>query len=166
MPFGERIVVSFFAFFGIASALLFFTPSFAGDTAYVKPTINDKCPICGMFVAKFPDWTAEVLYRDGTYRVFDGAKDMFKYLANLKKYEPSRQREDIVNIYVSDYYSVQPIDGYKAYYVTGSNVYSPMGDEFIPFAQEVDAREFLKDHAGEKILRFHDITPKVLEEFE
>jgi nitrous oxide reductase accessory protein NosL len=119
-----------------------------------------------MIVAKYPDWIAEVLYRDGTYRVFDGPKDMFIYLADLKKYEPSRHREDIVNIYVSDYYSVHPTDGYKAYYVIGSNVYGPMGDEFIPFEAETDAKEFLNDHGGEKILRFHEITPKLLGEFE
>ncbi len=160
------IMVVLFALFGIASNLFFLSPSFAGDKAYVKPAAGDKCPVCGMFSAKYPDWITEVIYRDGTYRVFDGPKDMFKYLADLKKYETSRQLQDIVSIYVSDYYSVRPIDAYKAFFVTGSNIYGPMGDEFVSFEKETDAKEFLKDHAGKKILRFHNVTPKVLREFE
>lgn len=150
----------------IASSLFLHTPAVAGVKAYFKPSDRDRCPVCGMFVAGFPEWNAEIIYRDGTYRVFDGPKDMFKYLNDLKKYEPTRQREDILSIYVSDYYSVHPIDAYKSFFVTGSNIYGPMGNEFVSFEKETDAKEFLKDHAGKRILRFHDVTPKVLGEFE
>jgi nitrous oxide reductase accessory protein NosL len=115
-----------------------------------------------MFVAKYPDWIAEVRFRDGGYAVFDGPKDLFKYLADLKRYAPNRRREDISSLYVMDYYTLRPIDGAAAFYVTGSDVYGPMGAEFIPFEKESDAREFLKDHGGRQILRFKDITPAVL----
>jgi nitrous oxide reductase accessory protein NosL len=40
----------------------------------------------------------------------------------------------------------------------GSDVFGPMGNELVPFNKESDAREFMKDHTGKKILRFSDIT--------
>jgi len=165
---GPHILIQFFviAIIAIASSLFLNRFAVAGDKAYVKPSDRDKCPVCGMFVAGFPEWNAEIIYRDGTYRVFDGPKDMFNYLADLKKYEPSRQREDIVNIYVTDYYSVHPIDAFKAFFITGSNIYGPMGNEFVSFDKVTDAKEFMKDHSGKRILRFHDVTPKILGEFE
>jgi copper chaperone NosL len=134
----------------------------SGEKGFTRPADKDKCPVCGMFVARYPDWIAEVRFRDNGYAVFDGPKDLFKYLADLKRYAPSRHREDIEAIHVMDYYAVSPIDGRTAFYVTGSDVYGPMGAEFIPFAKETDAREFLKDHRGQQVLRFKDITPAVL----
>ncbi len=160
------IMIRSFVIIAMALCFVFNTTTFAGEKAFIKPLAADKCPVCGMFAFKYPDWVAEVIFRDGTYRVFDGPKDMFKYLADVKKYDPSRQQADIVNIYVSDYYGVNPVDAYKAFFVTGSNIYGPMGHEFIPFEQESDAQEFFKDHLGKRILRFRDITLRVLGEFD
>jgi len=150
----------------IASLMLSNSPVSSGEKSYVKPAEKDKCPVCGMFVAKYPDWVAEVVFRDGTYRVFDGSKDMFKYLADLKTYERSRKQEDISAIFVTDYYDVRPINAHKAFFVIGSDVYGPMGAEFVPFEKESDAKEFKKDHDGRRILKFSDVTPAVLKTFE
>ena len=58
------------------------------------------------------------------------------------------------------------VDGRTAFYVLGSDVYGPMGKELIPFAGEVEAREFLKDHGARRVLRFNEITPAVLKELD
>jgi nitrous oxide reductase accessory protein NosL len=128
-----------------------------GQRQAVRPTMKDKCPVCGMFVAKYPDFVAEVLFKNGSYAVFDGAKDMFKYYFNMKKYNHARTQNDVEAVYVTDYYSVNLIDGLRAYYVLGSNVYGPMGNELIPFAKESDAKEFMKDHQGKSIVTFQDV---------
>ena len=138
--------------------VLTLTLSHGGDRKPVKPSPNDKCPVCGMFVAKYPDFLAEILFKDGSYAIFDGTKDMFKYYFNLKKYNPKKKLEDIDSAYVKDYYNLALIDGYQAFYVTGSDVYGPMGKELIPLEKEADAKEFMKDHKGKSILRFADIT--------
>ena len=152
---------------GVASfALLQVSLAECGETGYTKPVEKDKCSVCGMFVAKYPDWIAEVRFRDGGYAVFDGPKDLFKYLTDITRYSPGRHREDIHAFFVMDYYSVKPIDGSTAFYVEGSDIKGPMGAEFIPFEEEADAREFLKDHSGKRILRFRDITPAVLKQIE
>ncbi len=128
----------------------------------VPPSDRDKCPVCGMFVAKYPDFVAEAVYRDGAYAVFDGAKDLFKYLLALPAYAPSRRPSDIVAVYVTDYYSLAFIDGKRALYVIGSDVHGPMGRELIPFAVEAEAREFMADHKGKRLLRFEEVTADIL----
>jgi len=136
------------------------------ETKFIKPGPKDKCPVCGMFVAKHPDFISGIVFKDNAYVVFDGAKDMFKYYFNIAKYSPSKRLADMESLFVTDYYSLRQIDAYKAYYVTGSDVYGPMGRELIPFEQMKDAEEFRTDHKGKKVLRFSEITRHVLKELE
>jgi len=112
-------------------------------------THKEKCPVCGMFVYKYPRWSAQIFYKNKHYS-FDGVKDLMKWYFQHKK--------DIQYILVRDYYSQQTIDGTKAYYVIGSNVYGPMGNELIPFQNKKEAQNFLFDHAGQKIISFDKIT--------
>lgn len=123
---------------------------------------SDKCPVCGMFVAKYPDFLAKVLFEDGTYAVFDGNKDMFKYLLDIPRYNPAQQGR-VKDIQVTDYYGIFGVDGRKAWYVVGSDVYGPMGRELISFIREDDAREFARDHHGKNVLRFDDIDDEVVQ---
>jgi nitrous oxide reductase accessory protein NosL len=129
----------------------------AGDGAPVKPSAGDKCPVCGMFVAKYPDWVAAITFNDGSRAFFDGVKDMMKYYFNMAKYAPGKKASDIQAIQVTDYYRLEPMDGRRAFYVAGSDVYGPMGKELIPFEKEAEAQEFLKDHKGKTVLRFDQI---------
>lgn len=146
----------------ILSALIAVSLAWAAEHKPVKPSPKDKCPVCGMFVAKYPDFVAQVIFQDGSYAVFDGAKDLFKYYLNLKKYAPAKRVEDIAAIYVTDYYSLELIDGPQAWYVVGSDVYGPMGKELIPFSKESDARGFMKDHKGKSLLRFKDVSVELI----
>ena len=148
----------------LALAWLYLTAAIclAGEAGPAKPSPTDKCPVCGMFVAKYPDWATVVLFRDGSSAFFDGTKDMFKYLFNLKRYDPSKKKEDIKYILVKDYYSLLFIDARKAWYVIGSDIYGPMGRELISLEKEADAQEFLNDHKGKKILKFSEIIPEVI----
>jgi copper chaperone NosL len=134
----------------------------AEENQALKPSPKDKCPVCGMFVAKYTDFIAGIRFKDGSYAFFDGAKDMFKYYLDLKKYNPGKKQEDIDSIRVTDYYDLSLTDGSKAFYVVGSDVFGPMGRELIPFSKEADAREFLKDHKGKSLLRFQEVTPALI----
>ena len=127
------------------------------------PDPKDTCPVCGMFVAKYPEWIATVLYKDGHAHHFDGAKDLFKYLQDLPRWAPGHQAANIASIGVTEYYGLTRIDAHGAWYVIGSDVYGPMGHELVPFETEEDAKEFFKDHAGTRILRFDAVTPALLQ---
>jgi copper chaperone NosL len=134
----------------------------AAENQIPKPSPKEKCPVCGMFVAKYPDWITAIRFRDGATVFFDGAKDMFKYFFDLQKYNPSKKQSDIGAIQVTNYYDLTLIDGFEAFYVAGSDIYGPMGRELIPFAKDEDAREFLKDHKGKLLLKFREVTPALI----
>lgn len=128
-----------------------------------KPGPKDLCPVCGMIVSKYPNWTATVLYKDGHTHHFDGAKDLFKYLHDLPKFAPGHARENIKSIAVTDFYNLEKVDARQAYFVIGSDVLGPMGHEFVPLASRADAEDFLKDHKGRRILGFEQIQPDLVE---
>ncbi len=138
------------------------SPVTAGPAGPVKPSRTDKCPVCGMFVYKYPDFIAQVVFRDRSARYFDGAKDMFKYLLALKKYDSGKRQTDISLVYVTEYYRLRLIDARKAYYVIGSDIYGPMGRELIPFENKPEAEEFMSDHRGRAILRYEEVTAGVV----
>jgi copper chaperone NosL len=146
----------------ICMTWLSYASAAAGDLQPRKVGPQDKCPVCGMFVAKYPDFVAQIVFKDGSLAFFDGVKDMMKYYFDLPKYNPAKTTADIGMILVSDYYKLTLIDGHKAWYIIGSDVYGPMGKELIPFQDEAAAKEFKADHKGTAILQFKDITPEVI----
>lgn len=138
------------------------TLAWAQDVAPTPPEKSAKCPVCGMFVARYPDWISQVAFSDGTSDYFDGAKDMFKYLFDLDQYRPDKREAEIAAIYTTEYYDMQAIDARTAYFVVGSDVYGPMGHELIPFKSRGDAQAFLTDHQGKQVLTFPEVTPYVI----
>jgi nitrous oxide reductase accessory protein NosL len=114
-----------------------------------------------MFVAKYPVWVTQLHLRDGKVLFFDGVKDLMVFYRSPEKY--SAQGKDITEVWVKDYYTLEWLDGRKAFYVIGSDVYGPMGHEFIPFAGAEEAENFKKDHKGTQIIPFDGITPTLLE---
>ncbi len=147
----------------LAAFLLIVTsPAFSAESQPRKAGPRDKCPVCGMFVAKYPDFAAQIQFRDGSIAHFDGAKDMFKYYLNLSRYAPGKKPTDIGAVFVTNYYDLKMVNGLTAFYVLGGDVYGPMGRELIPFAREAEARDFLKDHKGKSIIRFGNVTPAVI----
>lgn len=136
--------------------LLLAATAAAAEVGHAPPGPQDRCPVCGMFVKGHANWFAGVLFTDGGHHTFDGPKDLFRFLSNVKKYDKKHGDADVKAVYVTDYYSLRPIDAKKALYVTKSDVYGPMGEEFIPFEKAADAAEFLKDHRGKTVLKFSE----------
>lgn len=136
-----------------------------GDLGQVENKVQveekEKCPVCGMFVAKYPRWAAQIFYAHGDHEhkfSFDGVKDLMKFYFDPQKWGDYKVSIDMISkILVTDYYSQEGIDGMKAFYVIGSDVYGPMGNELIPFINLSDAKTFMEDHKGTKIIEFKDI---------
>ncbi len=118
-----------------------------------------KCPVCGMFVAKYPKWSAMIRH-DGKVYYFDGVKDMMKYY--IFDGDFPFDRTHVSKMMVSDYYTIEAISAKEAFYVLDADVYGPMGHELIPFKNEKSAKTFLEEHHGKKIVRFDEITGKML----
>ena len=114
-----------------------------------------KCPVCGMLVGKNPNWAAMIEIQGGENLYFDGVKDMMKYYFQKGK--------GFDKIFVTDYYKLHKIYAKSAFFVLGSNVLGPMGDELIPFDSESAAKTFAKDHGGKSVLKFDEIQESVIE---
>ena len=69
----------------------------------------------------------------------------------------------IKEIWVKDYYSLQWVDGRAAFFVVGSDLYGPMGKEFVPFATREAAESFRRDHKGDKVLTFGEISDDLVQ---
>ena len=133
------------------------------DEQLIEITKKDRCPVCGMFVYKYPKWVAQIYFNDGTSYFYDGAKDMFKHIFETGKYTPGKTADMMTKIYVTDYYEVELIDAKSAFFVIGSDVLGPMGHELLPFKDRESAEEFMEDHKGKSIIRFQDVTPAIIE---
>ena len=127
--------------------------------SHIEVPSDAKCPVCGMFVNKYPKWSA-LMVVDGKKYYFDGVKDMMKYYIFDADFPYSRDK--IEKLEVSDFYTLNAISAKEAYYVIGSDVFGPMGDELVPFETKEGAENFMKDHTGEKIVRFDEITDKMV----
>lgn len=129
-----------------------------------EPTVpkDARCAVCGMFVAKYPNWLATLTMSDGSIKYFDGVKDLMAFHFAPQKYG-AKPGTTITALRVNDYYSLAPVDAKKAFYVVGSDVAGPMGQEFVPFATKDAADSFSKDHQGKAILTFTAITSEQVE---
>lgn len=143
--------------------LLTVSASHAAEKGAVSVPSAAKCPVCGMFVAKYPDWVATARFKDGTTFYYDGPKDMFSHFFDPARYTPGKRQTDIVALEVKEYYSLTMIDARSAFFVAGSDVYGPMGGELIPFGSEKDAKAFKLDHGGKRILRFKEISRQTIQ---
>lgn len=138
-------------------------PFLANEKSQIIEIPKDaKCPVCGMFVAKYPKWVAKISTKDGNSYYFDGVKDMLKFYLEPSKYTKNNEIK-IDEIIVTDYYFSEALNAKNAYFVTDSNVYGPMGKEIIPFKDETQAKKFMQDHFGKKVLKFEELNKNILE---
>ncbi len=126
---------------------------------YKEVKKSHKCPVCGMFVYKYPKWSAKMVVAGKEY-FFDGVKDMMKFYFFDGDFPFDRAK--ISQMRVSDFYTLESIDAKKAFYVVGSKVYGPMGNELIPFKDRASAEDFKREHSGREIVGFGEITPKMV----
>ena len=82
--------------------------------------VDARCPVCGMFPARSPDWAAQVIFSNGDAQFFDSPLSLFSYLQDVGRYTRGRDAGQIVARYVSDADSGRWIDARSAMYVDGS----------------------------------------------
>ena len=87
---------------------------------------------------------------------FCSTQCMFEFVNDPRKY--GAPGTAVGAAWVHDNTSGRFIFGKNAYYVVGSKVLGPMGDEAIPFDLKSKAMAFAKDNGG-VVLKFQQITP-------
>ena len=133
--------------------------SMQSHSSHIEVLDDAKCPVCGMFVSKYPKWVATMDIGEKKY-YFDGVKDMMKYY--IFDGDFIYDRTQISKILVSDYYTLEAISAKEAFYVLDSDVYGPMGHELIPFKTQQSANAFKEEHQGKAVVKFDDITDSMV----
>ncbi len=143
------------------AALLFLLVTLTQAAEPAKPPVpaeKERCSVCGMFVTKYSKWVAAVVLNNGSAAFFDGPKDMFRYYFSPEKYTKGGKQADLKEIYVTEYYTAQLTRAEDLYFVLGSDVLGPMGQELVPVKGRAQADGFFGDHKGRKVLEFEEVT--------
>lgn len=154
-------IVAVFTLLAAANAPMAVAAQPGADTPPAVEKVNprEKCPVCGMFVARYPNWISQLHLDGGETLHFDGMKDLLAYYFNPESFGGKKEAE-VKAVWAKDYYTLQWVEARQAHFVVGSNVHGPMGHEFIPLDSRQAAENFMKEHQGREILTFDEITPE------
>ncbi|MFC1834847.1 nitrous oxide reductase accessory protein NosL [Thermodesulfobacteriota bacterium] len=130
---------------------------------FPKPDKKDRCPVCGMFVHKFPKWAAGLVFDNGSMYFHCSPKCMLHNLNNIAKYQPGEERRNLKLIWATDYYTTKKMDARELFFVTGTNLLGPMGLDLVPVRGRNAADNLKADYKGESVLSLEQITPAVIE---
>ena len=118
-----------------------------------------RCPVCGMFPARAPEWAAQAIFEQGDAHFFDSPLSLFMYLQDAPRYHPGRAAPAIAAQYVSDS-GAGPgawLDARSAWYVHGSNARGPMRAGNLPaFATQEAAQAFARRRGG-RVLGYAEV---------
>ena len=118
-------------------------------TAARAVPVGARCPVCGMYPARSPDWAGQIIFSNGDAQFFDSPVSLLLFLNDVPRYSAGRSSDDIVARYVTDVTSKEWIDAGAAFYVYGSNAMGPMRAGNLPaFAQRSAAEAFAQRRGG------------------
>lgn len=126
----------------------------------LSPEVNHDCSFCGM-----PTQEPDMVQWNG-HLVHQGGESWFCsprcLLLTVK--DSGKAPQGIQKLELKDYYTTQVIMAQEAFFVTGSDVLGPMGHDLVPFSDEASAQEFLKEHQGEAMYPFEEISLELIKQ--
>jgi copper chaperone NosL len=123
------------------------------------PTPEDRCQVCGMYPARFPEHRCQLTTMAGERYHFCSSKCLTSYQANPGQYVKKTSKTKSIWV------TVFPDGGYEygmgLYYLVGSSIMGPMGKEALPFRNKADAAKSASKNGG-KVVRFKELTPALV----
>jgi len=125
---------------------------------------NTSCLVRHIKVYKAPKWVAKIEVRNGKTVYFSSPKSLFEFYHRPGKWFDVgvKSERDFSKIVVTDYATLKPINAEEAFYVYGSSITSPAGDDLVPFESEEEAKNFSKSHSGKRILKFDEVPDALI----
>lgn len=117
-----------------------------------------RCPVCGMYPARFRSWAAQIIYKDGASHFFDSPVNLHVFLADMARYTNTYTSADIHTSHVTDLTSGTWIEASAAWYVLGSKALGPMRDGNLPAFSTREAASAFADAQGGTIVMADEIT--------
>ena len=104
----------------------------------VGPTATDSCNNCGMYPARYPNFKSQAK-EDGQLHHFCSTKCLV-----VSQQKGKKLTSPWVTLYNTSTYEFAE----GLWFVSGSNVHGPMGQDFHPFRNKKDAKEFANTNGG------------------
>lgn len=121
-----------------------------------------RCPVCGMYPARAPEWAAQVIFANGDAHFFDSPLSLFQYLTNVGHYSQGRTAQDLVARYVTDSETRSWVAADTALYVEGSSARGPMRAGNLPAFASADAAQRFADRRGGRVIAFGGVDAALL----
>jgi nitrous oxide reductase accessory protein NosL len=129
----------------------------------VKPWNNSRDPVYLLEIDKFPKFETEILLKNGRKIRFASVKSMMNFFYHPEKYPGhgvSPEGKEIDRLIVHDYLDGKSVPADKAWYVFGSRVVGPHGDDLIPLSSRTRAELFVQRHGGTRIMDYKELRSK------
>ena len=140
------------------------TPALGGDRLAARAIPSHaRCPVCGMFPARFPRWAAQIILVDGTAYFFDSPLDLLTFEARRQTLAPDRAQIAVGARYVTHYpHPGEWLLREKAFFVLGSQALGPMRTPDVPaFASQAAAAAFASEQGG-RVYQWEDLPAATL----
>jgi len=146
----------------VLSLLLCITMGISGTVFGTKIMLLDQNatdPVYILPLKKYPKWLCEAELKNGKKVQFVSVKSLMQTYQHQDYFlRHGLLSAPIKAIYVQDYMNGKRVDATKAFYLFGSRMTGPHGDDLIPFASKENAKLFMMKYGGTKILPYAKIT--------
>ncbi len=137
--------------------MIFVTSASAKESMYASKDERDLA--CSLKPYKNPKWMSQIELINEKKLHFISVKCMMSFYYKNSKWDDlgiKDEKEPIKALKIQDFNTLEIVDAKEAFYVYGSHIMGPKGDDLIPFKSEKDAINFSKDNGGKKILIWKD----------
>lgn len=125
-----------------------------------------RCPVCGMYPARYPRWAAQLIFKDGKALFFDSPLELFRFLLDMGHYHDAHGPDDVARAYVSDAGDGRWVSIVEAHFVEGSGLLGPMHNPDLPAFAELEAAEAFVAERGGRLIRIEQVTLDLLNALE
>jgi nitrous oxide reductase accessory protein NosL len=152
----EKIMIKTVIGIILASSLLF--------SYTIEFDKKETCLVRHLKLYKNPKWVSKIELTNSKNIYFSSPKSMFEFYFQPGKWFDVgvKSEADFKNILITDYKTLKAVKAKGAFYVYGSNVTSPAGDDLVAFDSYADAENFMKKHNGKRILSFREVSDALI----
>ncbi len=134
-----------------------YVPASAEDQNKIHIGKDDRCPVCAMKVARYPNFACTMDLKDGQKFSFCATGCLIRSWFYPEIFLKA-QKADIRHVWVQDYFTGKKIDGLSAFWVAGSDVIGPMGPALVPLKSKSDIEVFKRRHGGDMVFDLSELT--------
>jgi len=124
--------------------------------------VNRLDPSYKIEIDKYPKFEADIVLKNGKKIRFCCTKSMFHFYfkpSDFPEYN-IKDEKDFDKLIVKDYLDGTILDAKKAWYVFGSRLMGPHGDDLIPLSSKTKADLFVKRYGGTVVMDYKTVEKK------